>query len=109
MTSLSCTICIVVSSHLLFASICDQLISDYLAFNLITSHCFYLASGLRSTFHDLGSFKMLENLLKKHVDAICEQQRRKSACASMPSDQRLCCSLPGWFGISACYIAEDSN
>ena len=27
--------------------------------------------------------------------AICEQQRRRSACASAQSDQRLCCSLPG--------------
>ena len=26
--------------------------------------------------------------------AICEQQRRRSACASAQSDQRLCCSLP---------------
>ena len=29
------------------------------------------------------------------VYAICEQQRRRSACASTQSDQRLCCSLPG--------------
>ena len=27
--------------------------------------------------------------------AICEQQRRRSACASVQSDQGLCCSLPG--------------
>ena len=27
--------------------------------------------------------------------AICEQQSRRSACASAQSDQRLCCSLPG--------------
>ena len=27
--------------------------------------------------------------------AICEQQRRRSACASAQSDQRLCCSLLG--------------
>ena len=25
---------------------------------------------------------------------ICEQQRRRSACASAQSDRRLCCSLP---------------
>ena len=35
--------------------------------------------------------------------AICEQQRRRSACASTQSDQRLCCSLPGWYNISACH------
>ena len=27
--------------------------------------------------------------------AICEQQWRRSACASAQSDQRLCCSLTG--------------
>ena len=27
------------------------------------------------------------------VFAICEQQRRRSACASAQSDQRLCCSV----------------
>ena len=30
----------------------------------------------------------------KPVLAICEQQRRRSACASKRSDQRLCYSLP---------------
>ena len=32
--------------------------------------------------------------MRKPVDVICEQQRRRSACASAQSDQRLCCSLP---------------
>ena len=31
--------------------------------------------------------------MRKPVFAICEQQRRRSACASAQSDQRLCCSL----------------
>ena len=31
---------------------------------------------------------------EKPVYAICEQQRRRSACALAQSDQRLCCSLP---------------
>ena len=31
---------------------------------------------------------------RKPVFAICEQQRRRSACASAPSDQCLCNSLP---------------
>ena len=35
---------------------------------------------------------------------ICEQQRRRSACASARSDQRLCCSLPRQNGISSLYI-----
>ena len=32
--------------------------------------------------------------MRKPVYAICEQQMRRSACASAQSDQRLCCSLP---------------
>ena len=31
----------------------------------------------------------------KKTFAICKQQRRRSACASVQSDQHLCCSLPG--------------
>ena len=34
-------------------------------------------------------------IMRKPVNALCEQQRRRSACASMLSDQRLCCSMPG--------------
>ena len=32
---------------------------------------------------------------EKTCFAICEQQMRRSACASAQSDRRLCCSLPG--------------
>ena len=35
-----------------------------------------------------------EPFMRKPIYAIYEQQRRRSACASMQSDQRLCCSLP---------------
>ena len=34
----------------------------------------------------------------------CEQQRRKSACASAQSDQHLCCSLPRWYNTYTSYI-----
>ena len=34
-------------------------------------------------------------IMRQPVFVICEQQRRRSACASTQSDQRLCCSLPG--------------
>ena len=40
-------------------------------------------------------FENLSYVMRKHVYAICEQQRRKTACAFAPSDQRLCFSLPG--------------
>ena len=33
-------------------------------------------------------------VMRKPVYAICEQQRRSSACASAQSDQHLYCSLP---------------
>ena len=36
----------------------------------------------------------LGHVMRKHVYALCEQQRRRSACASAQSDQRLCFSLP---------------
>ena len=31
--------------------------------------------------------------MRKPVYAVCEQQRRRSACTSTQSDQHLCCSL----------------
>ena len=42
--------------------------------------------------------------MRKPVFAICEQQRRRSACASAQSDQRLCFSLPSWYKSSSFYI-----
>ena len=35
------------------------------------------------------------HIMRKSAFVICEQQSRRSACASMQSDQRLCCLLPG--------------
>ena len=37
----------------------------------------------------------MNHVMRKLVYDIREQQRRRSACASAQSDQRLCCSLPG--------------
>ena len=42
--------------------------------------------------------------MRKPVYAICEQQRRRSACPSAQSDQRLCCSLSRQYNISSFYI-----
>ena len=42
--------------------------------------------------------------MRKTVFAICEQQRRSSACASARSDQQLCCSLPRQYHTSSFYI-----
>ena len=46
----------------------------------------------------------MSHVLRKPVSAIWEQQRSRSACASMQSDQRLCCSLLRQYNIHTCYI-----
>ena len=38
--------------------------------------------------------------MRKPVNAICEQQKCRSACASAQSDQRLYCLLPGQYNTS---------
>ena len=40
---------------------------------------------------------------EKLSSGVCEQQRRRPACASAQSDQRLCYSLFGKYHINACY------
>ena len=40
-----------------------------------------------------GKYHEMSHVMRKPVFAICEQQRRRSACASAQSDQRLCYSL----------------
>ena len=36
----------------------------------------------------------MSHVVRKTVFAISRQQRRRSACASVQSDQSVCCSLP---------------
>ena len=45
----------------------------------------------------------MSHVMRKSVFAICEQQRRRSACAFAQSDQHLCCSLPGYYNTSTGY------
>ena len=40
--------------------------------------------------------ELMGHIMRKPVFVICEQQMRRSAWASTQSDQRLCCSLPGY-------------
>ena len=55
----------------------------------------------------LASFtKYTSHVMRKPVYAECKQQRRRSTCTSMQSDQHLCCSLPGWYNTSTCYIGN---
>ena len=49
-------------------------------------------------------FSHLSHVMRKPVYAICEQQRRRSACASTQIDQRLCCSLPRQYNTYTCYM-----
>ena len=44
--------------------------------------------------------------MRKHVYTICEQERRRSACAAPQSDQRLCGSLPRQYYSSNFYIGN---
>ena len=46
----------------------------------------------------------LNHVRRKPVFAICEQQRRRSACASAQTDQHLCCSLLRQHNTYTCYI-----
>ena len=44
---------------------------------------------------------LLSYVLRKPDFAICEQQRRRSACAATQSDQHLCCLLPPKYNTSS--------
>ena len=44
----------------------------------------------------------MSRVMRKPVSALCEQQRRRSACASTQSDQHLCCLLPRQYNTSTC-------
>ena len=46
----------------------------------------------------------MSHIMRKSVFALCEQQRRRSACASTQSDQRLYYSLPRHYNTSSFYV-----
>ena len=52
----------------------------------------------------IHSYLYMSRIMRKPIYAICEQQRRRSTCASAQSDQRLCCSLPRYYNSSSFYI-----
>ena len=54
-----------------------------------------------STWNISSDWYNLSHVIRKPVYAICEQQRLKSACASLQSDQRLCCLLPSLYNSSS--------
>ena len=58
-------------------------------------------------YFQLNEFSLVRpyvsHVIRKSVYAICDQQRRRLACASAQSDQHLCCSLPRQYNISSFY------
>ena len=68
------------------------------------TNCMKMLTMLSSRLVPIYLKRKLSHILRKPVFAICKQQRRRSACAPVQSDQHLCCSLPGWHNISTCYI-----
>ena len=48
----------------------------------------------------------MSHIIRKPVYAICEQQRRRSACVSAQYDQHISCSLPRKYNISSFYIGN---
>ena len=63
-------------------------------------------SHLKILWHGEDS---LSHVMRKPVFAICVQQRRRSACASAQSDQRLCYSLPRKYNTSSFFISDISR
>ena len=51
--------------------------------------------GKRDTGDHVPTTVYMSHVMRKPVYAMCEQQRRRSACASAQSNQRLWCSHPG--------------
>ena len=64
----------------------------------------YLISVKRTKTGDYKGLFHFSHVMRKPVYAICEQQRRRSACASAQSDQHICCSLPRKYNTSSFYI-----
>ena len=64
---------------------------------------YYLCQGCCKFVLVPEAFRYMGLDARKHVFGICEQQRRKPACASAQSDQRLCYSLIGKYQISTYY------
>ena len=53
--------------------------------------------NLKASYH-------MSYIMRKLVFAVCEQRRRRSACASRQSDERLCYSMPRYYNTSFFYI-----
>ena len=76
-----------------------QLVKKYLPITNLRTW----ALAYKDRIWEVNIFK-LSHVMRKPVDAIWEQQRRRSACASAQSDQRLYCSLHWRYNISSFYV-----
>ena len=90
----------------LFAQMkCTNAINNY--YNSIkrrnACQCIFLVVFFLSNFRP-GSIIILSHVMRKPAFAICEQQRRRSACAFAQSDQRICYSLLRQDTTSSFYI-----
>ena len=70
--------------------------------NFYYKTCCYLSQSVSQGFHHDNTVVIklclkprIQHVMRKPVYAIREQQRCRSACAFVQSDQRLCCSLSG--------------
>ena len=73
---------------------------------LLQCACFHCTEcrWIRNSLKDQNlACNLMSHSMRKPVHAICKQQRRRSACISAQSDQRLCCSLPRQYNISSFY------
>ena len=72
---------------------------DYTSLERVATELYLQNKDVFLTYHNvpwtLHVRKEVSLVMRIPVFALCEQQRRRSACASMQSDQHLCCSLPG--------------
>ena len=78
-------------------------------------HCQNLQIHLSKVLHLKCKYKIMKqstcenkvrHVVRKPVYAICEQQRRRSACTFAQTDQHLCCSLPRYYNITSSYICN---
>ena len=78
-----------------------QIADRSLAHIFLLKHCFCLLKFLFLCWYLVNLY--LSHVIRKPVFAMCGQQRRTSACASIQSDQCLCCSLPRYYNTSTYY------
>ena len=81
------------------------LLGDHAPWPLGLFLCFRSHSEIINKHHKWATtLKQESHVMRKPAFAICEQQRRRSACTSAQSDQHLCCSLPRQYNTSSFYI-----